>query len=354
MIYSICQVSNHYQKTIQPTCIDWEMSLESYNEAKRSGKVGEILLELTFKCRAFQTDVSINETFRSALHVLKWDDTMLSPRLIVTIAMKHCPVECMAMVTLEVPNWLKASRCNGLEQFCPSCRDVRGTAMKNITSSQLYQTSLAYYLRRANLEPCTHMFYTLEGSNLMTKAKSYLCHDHASINLDFRCPHKTRSLASGLLPRNLCLMIFQGIASLVDCIYRLPRLKGRPTFEIDLFFCQSCIPVVGLALKYLLNTLSFFHAFLPIDRLLILRSRYDPDNRTFYWFSTRPVGWLDSADILFYNGDPPRTKLSICANTDPESFPYDPSYLMVSSRQEFRPFGRCCRRESHSHLLPKP
>ena len=71
MIYSICQVSNHCQKTIQPTCTDWEMSLESYNEAKRSGKVGEIHLEVTFKCRAFQTDVSINETFRSALHALK-------------------------------------------------------------------------------------------------------------------------------------------------------------------------------------------------------------------------------------------------------------------------------------------
>ena len=344
LIYSPCQVSKHYQKTRQT--VDWEICFPPCTPLETPFQLPYFFVQITFKCRDFQTDVPFNVMFRSVLRALTHDHV---PSL--KLAIKNCPLECMATVTLEILHLQKTfgSNDDGCEKLSPSYHlNIRGRSIKNITLSQLYQTSMLYYLRRANLETCTYMQYTLEGSQLMTE-DAYYRQNEFGIKLDFRCPHKTRSLEFNLQQRNLCLIFILGIGSLVD--FANPARKWRwNMFEIKIDCCQVCIPVVLLAIKYLLNTLSYFQAFLPADRFLRIAS---PDHRNFGWKSTWPVGRLYNPDILFYKSGDSVSKLCICINTHWEYLWCDPIYPMVSSRGAPSPYERCTTCESHSHMLPK-
>ena len=101
LIYSPCQVSNHFKKTDQ--MVDWEIRLPSYF------KPVELLLEVTFKCRDFQTDVPFNETFQNVLRPVNLDHVPRT-RANVTVAIKNCPLECMETVTMEMLHLSNAPR----------------------------------------------------------------------------------------------------------------------------------------------------------------------------------------------------------------------------------------------------
>eukprot|EP00117_Sycon_ciliatum_P046293 scpid108738/ scgid2971/ len=100
LIYSPCQVSNHgnhYQET-HPTMMDWDMWFASTDVSGKPCELGklqeklEMLIEVTFKYRAFQTNVPFNETFRCVLRALRLDHG-IRRRLNVTLEMKNCPAE---------------------------------------------------------------------------------------------------------------------------------------------------------------------------------------------------------------------------------------------------------------------
>ena len=159
--------------------------------------------------------------------------------------------------------------------------------MKKLTPSQLYQTSIENCMRRANSEllPNTiNMLYGLKGSQLMSEAVSFNLNCEACTGLadfEFGCDHKTSALDLSLLQRNLCLVLFLGIASFLEFTRPSPKLKRFDALHIELRFCQICIPVIIAGIKSLLNTLSYFHVFLPIDRSFMLRAVYSLYNNYF-------------------------------------------------------------------------
>ena len=94
LIYSPCQVSDHYQKTNETIVL--EICSPSFKVSREPGKLQgtvKCLVEVTFKCRAFQTDVEFSEMFSCVLRALKLDH-VLRQRLSVTLAMNNCPAEC--------------------------------------------------------------------------------------------------------------------------------------------------------------------------------------------------------------------------------------------------------------------
>ena len=93
------------------------------------------------------------------------------------------------------------------------------------------------------------------------------------MKLGCRFQHKTSSLDLSVLQRNLCLLSLLGRASLVGAAQPVPKLNSRDKFEIAIPSCQICSAVVvAPTVKYLLNTLSYFHLFLRIDSSLRLGS----------------------------------------------------------------------------------
>ena len=99
LIYSSCQVRNHFKKTDQT--VDWEICLPRYSEP--------VEIQVTFKCRDFETDVPFNETFQSLLRAVNLGNVPRS-RLNVTVEMKNCPLECMETVTMEMLHWTNTLR----------------------------------------------------------------------------------------------------------------------------------------------------------------------------------------------------------------------------------------------------
>ena len=283
LIYSPSQVSNRFKKTDQT--VDWEIC-EPF----------ELFVEVTFKCRDFQTDIPFNETFRSVLRALNPDNVSRS-RLDVTVAMKHCPVECMEAVTMEMLHWMSTFRHsdNRSERLSRSFHlNAPGGSMKKLNLSQLYQTSIVKCLRRAHLGILPHirrMQYRLEGFQLISETVFFNLTGgvwSGLVNLDFCCHYKTSALDLRLLQRNICLVFFLGIASFREFIRPLPRSNRFLTFQIKIDFCQICIPVVIAVLRFLPNTLSHFHVFLPIDHAFSLRSVYSLYHTDYdvNWYST--------------------------------------------------------------------
>ena len=211
LIYSPCQVSKHHQETHQT--VDWEICFLLGQIFWTTDQLPELLVEVTFKHRAFQTDVPFNETFKSVLRVLKLDQvhSKYLPRLNVTVVMKDCPGQCMETVAVEVLHWRNMLQRSGgwPEPYRCFHLKVPGRLIMKLTPSQLYQTSIPNCIRLANSKPfpiSINMFYRLEGSHLMSKTflfdsvrKQLL----GEVNLDFCCHHKKSSLDLSLLQRNL-------------------------------------------------------------------------------------------------------------------------------------------------------
>ena len=240
---------------------------------------------------------------------------------------------------------------------------VPGRLIKKLTPSQLYQTSIPNCIRLANSKPfpiSINMFYRLEGSHLMSKTflfdsvrKQLL----GEVNLDFCCHHKISSLDLSLLQRNLCLVLFQVIATFGEFTHPLPELKRSDTFRIEIHFCQTCIPVVIAALQFLLNTLSYFHVFLPTDHAFSLRASLYSSKLKYsydvYWNSTRPVGCLAIPDSLFDNSHNPRRMVFVSLQYHPKLPHNDPIYQRGCSFRNPSVYDHYTSFESHSHLLPK-
>ena len=316
----------------------------------------ELLIEVTFKCRAFQTDVPFNETFKCVLRALKLDHGPRR-RLNVTLKMKNCPAECMPTVTMESLNWMKTFRRND-DSFEYGCMSYNLKAPKrsieNLTPTQLYQTSMWSCQQRANSEIDLHSTFInwrLEGSHLTTETWFYGSGDNTIIASFGH--HKTGFLDLSLLERDLCRVFFLGIASYVDLAQSLPELTSWDSLQINIDICDICIPVVASVLKYLLNTLSYFHVFLPIDCSLNSPSMYTPFSQDFYWKSTWPVRRFDIPDILYQCSDDSHILLHICV--DAESVRSNPPYLMLSSGcSPYSSYDRNTRRyQAYSQLLPK-
>ena len=131
----------------------------------------ELLVEVTFKCRDFQTDVPFNEMFRCVLRALKLDH-VLRQRLRVTLAMKNCPAECIKTVTMESLHWMKMvlrkdddSDTYGISYHLKAPRRM----IETFTPSQLYQTTMLNWLQRSSSEialPTKCMHYRLECFHL--------------------------------------------------------------------------------------------------------------------------------------------------------------------------------------------
>ena len=189
----------------------------------------------------------------------------------------------------------------------------------------------------------TVLFYTT-GAIWSCLVNLTLCHHHEISPLDL-----------SLLQRNLCLVFFLGVASFGEFTHPLPKVNRVTRFKSKSTFVKLiCIPVVRAALEFLLNTLSYFHVFLPIDHSFGLRATYSLYNSdSVYWNSTRPVGCLKIPDNFFYNRDDHLPMLDICVHADPSLQQYDPSYPMKSSFREHGAYGRYTRFASHPHLLPK-
>ena len=77
--------------------------------------------------------------------------------------------------------------------------------------------------------------------------------------------HKTNSLNISLLQRESRLVLFLRIASFVAFAKPFSERTRWDSLVIKIEICDKSIPVVVSALKYLLNTLSYFHAFLPFN-----------------------------------------------------------------------------------------
>ena len=150
---------------------------------------------------------------------------------------------------------------------------------------------------------------------------------------------KRSALDWSLLQRNLCLIFFQGIASLRGFTHPMPKLNMLNSIKINLEFFQSCIPVVTLAVRFLLNTLPYFHNLLPIGHSLGLRAISSPRD-DYYWNSISPVGGFEVPHIPLFNS---YTTLSIHVYVQSES-----THQTLFTYRKGNP-----RLESHSHLLPK-
>ena len=159
------------------------------------------------------------------------------------------------------------------------------------------------------------------------------------VQLDFCCHPKARALNLSLLQRNLCLIFFQGIASLRGFTHPMPKLNRLKTMKINFEFCQVCIPMVTLAVRFLLNTLSYFHNLLPIGHSFGLRAISSPRDG-YYWNSISPVGRFEVPHIPLLNS---YTMLSIHVCVQSES-----THQTLFTYRKGNP-----RLESHSHLLPK-
>ena len=138
----------------------------------------ELLVEVTFKCRTFQTDVPFNETLRGVLRALMLD-RVLRQSASVTLAMKNCPAECIKTVTIESLYWMKMVRRKCCDSdtggiFCNLKAPRR--MIENLTPSQLYQKSMLNWLQRAsseNARPIKSMRYRLLGVDLATWTEHY-------------------------------------------------------------------------------------------------------------------------------------------------------------------------------------
>ena len=106
LFYSPSQVSNKYQTpnltVVWKNCtpISWK---------PRNCEPLESFVEVTFKCRAFKTDLPFSETFKRLLRALKLDHVPRRGQS-ATLTMINCPEECMAMVTMETICWIKTLR----------------------------------------------------------------------------------------------------------------------------------------------------------------------------------------------------------------------------------------------------
>ena len=168
------------------------------------------------------------------------------------------------------------------------------------------------------------------------------------VDLDVCCHRKKSALDLSLLQRNICLVSFLAITSFGGFMHPLPTLNRFDTFKIELKFCKICIALVKAALRFLLNTLSHFHVFLPIDHAFSLRAvygAYDSDDVT--WNSTWPVGCLYIPNNL-YNMDNYRPKLTIFVGSNSNPPQYDQSSRGLSAHD------RHTKLESFSYMLPKP
>ena len=361
LIYSPCQVSshgNHCQET-HPT-MDWDMGLASTDVSGKPCELGklqenlELLIEVTFKCRAFQTEFPFNETFKCVLRALKLDHGPIR-RLSATFAMKNCPAVCMPIVTMESLNWMKAFRRNddGFENGCMSYHlKAPRRSIENLTPTQLYQTSMWSWQQRANSEIDLHstfMNYRLEGSHLTTETWFYGSGENTII-ISFG-HHKTGFLDLSLLERDLCRVFFLGIASYVDLAQSLPELTSWDSLQINIDICDICIPVVASALNCLLNTLSYFHVFLPIDCALKSPSMYTPFSQDLTWKSTWPVGRFDIPDILYLCFAGSHILLHICV--DAESVHSNPPCLTSYDRNTRRTSvtRSYCPNPDHGNIL---
>ena len=349
LIYSPCQVSNHFKKTNQT--VDWEIRLPSYF------KPVELFVEVTFKCRDFQTDVPFDKTFQNVLRALNLDHVPRT-RANVTVAIKNCPLECMETVTMEMLHLSNARRSSGdipetLYRFFHLT--APGRSMKKLNSRQLYQTSIVHWLLRGNLElfPFTiSMLYTVAGSQQMRETVYFYMKGDvwsAQVDLDVCCHRKKSALDLSLLQRNIRLVSFLAITSFRGFMHPLPRLNRFDTFKIELDFCQICIPLVIAALRFLLNTLSHFQVFLPIDHAFSLRAVYGAsDSNDVNWNSTWPVGCLYIPNNLFFNMEDYRPKLRLYVGSNSNPPQYDQSSRGLSAHD------RHTKLESFSYMLPKP
>ena len=270
LIYSPCQVSNHYRKTNET--IDLEIWSPSFEVSRESGKLQgtvKCLVEVTFKCRAFHTEIPFSEMLRSVLRAQKLD-RVLRQRLSVTLAMKNCPAECIKTVAMESLYWMKMVLRKYYDtdtyRLCCTLKAPR-RMIENFTPSQLYQTTMLNWLQRSKSEialPTECMHYMLECFYLATWTESIYDRGLNQMNIGIS-HHKANSLDMSLLQRESRLVFLLRIASIVDRAKSLPEGTSSLDLVIQICICDNCIPVVSSALKYLQNTLCYFHSFLPFS-----------------------------------------------------------------------------------------
>ena len=212
LTYSPCQVSNHYRKTNET--IDLEIWSPSFKVSREPGKLQvtvELVIEVTFKCRAFHTEIPFSEMLRSVLRAQKLD-RVLRQRLSVTLATKNCPAECIKTVAMESLYWMKMvlrkyydSDTCGI--FCNLKAPRR--MIENLTASQLYQTTMLNWLQRAKSEialATEWIHYSLDGFHPAFWTERYASGENVmSISISH---HKTSSLDMSLLLRESRLVFF--------------------------------------------------------------------------------------------------------------------------------------------------
>eukprot|EP00117_Sycon_ciliatum_P038934 scpid85512/ scgid28852/ len=366
VLYSPNQVSSHYQ--ISDEKIDFQLKGFCTDAPPvKFTPVEEIDLTvaLTFICNAIQTDVPFNETVKQALCGLERDP--LETCLKLRVAVERCPVECVSTVTVETLRWLKMFRRNA-EDDTITCNwnyslTARGRSLKNLSPSKLYQVSILNCKRHVVSEcDLPQACYWPKGSQLMIE-DLYFPQDLSDfrLQLDFCCHHKSSAADVHLLLRDFCLVSFIGIASLADFA------QSYPTFDcctlINIKCCDKCRHVVASAVRYLLNTVRYFHVFLPFDGSLTIISYHDyvrfKDSLS---ISIWDLLESDVPDILFYNSDSSYTRKThtcdeyfIYIRIEPEwqSLSHKPRHPKTSSHRDSSRAGWSTGHGSHSHLLPK-
>ena len=353
LIYSPCQVSNHYQKTRQT--VDWKIRSSSFERSGEPCELGtlqvtaELLVEVTFKCRTFQTDVPFNETLRCVLRALKLHH-VLRQSTSVTLAMKNCPAECIKTVAMESLHWMNMvlRKCYDYDTggiFCNLKAPRR--MIENLTPSQVYQKSMLNWLQRASSEialPIKSMRSRLLGVHLATWTEHYGSGRNV---MQIRISHhKTNSLDISLIQRESHLVLLLRIASYVAFAKPLSERTRGDSLVIKIEICDKCIPVVVSALKYLLNTLSYFHAFLPFNCSMHIK----PSSCAFSWKSMWPLQRFDIPDILFHYIDRSHIQLHVCVCAESAQLDLNYPMLPIGYISYFRDTRRY---KSHSKLLPK-
>ena len=315
-------------------------------------------IELTFSSITSQTKVPLKDTIKGALRGLDIDPFQLCGSL--SVVGNCCPVECLPTVAEETFQWMKTLLRNDKGYVKLSTyRFTLSESWPHLRPSQLYQASILNCIRRAIAEGN----FTL-GTHVNDTCSSLFSfqHDFARpesrfrLYLQFSRDHESSIERLRLLERDVCLLFVLGLESSVDFAHSLPVFHYGLTIEI--IFCEIFIPVVSSAVKYLLNTLSYFHTLLPINGSLSLFLSFYRHNTAlgeFRWQSIWPVHWSDVPKILLYyieaSGDPMPLRIRV----EPQSISLlqTPRHLTYSSLRKRNPAPRNIRHKCYIQLLPK-
>ena len=226
--------------------------------------------------------------------------------------------------------------------------------IENFTPSQLYQTTMWNCLQRASSEialPTEWVHYRLECFQLTTWKEINYDRGLNQMNIGIS-HHKTNSLDTSLLQRESHLVFLLRIASIVDRAKSLPERTSWLDLVITFNICDNCIPVVSSALKYLLNTLCYFHSFLPFDCSMYA---YEPFSCDFDWKSTWPLRRFDIPDFLLVLPDTidPYIELRIGVRADSTRLNPRNRMLSTGSTASSSYDQSTGSYESHTQLLPK-